>query len=100
VPPEHRELLERMFRDLRQMVPEHVEFEILDDGWKFTNNRLWSVSTFVDWMTLYDLAEKVLSDLQDFMADTESVWWPMVGSKRLAYRIDCLDGRPELVLTL
>jgi len=28
--PEHRELLERIFRDLSQMMPEHIEFEILD----------------------------------------------------------------------
>lgn len=89
-----------MLLDLRQMVPEHVKLEILDDGWKFSNGLLWSVCSFVEWMSLCDLAERVLSDLQDFMADTESVWWPAVGSKRMAYRIDCPDGRPELVLTL
>ena len=89
-----------MFRDLRQMVPEHVELEILDDGWMFRNGLLMSASTSPGGMTLCDLAEKVVSDLQDFMADTESVWWPMVGSKRLAYRIDCVDRRPVLVLTL
>ena len=48
MPPEHRELLERMFRDLSQMVPEHVEFEILDQEWKFTNRLLWSSSSHPD----------------------------------------------------
>ena len=92
-----------MFRDLRQMVPGHIEFEILDDGWTLTNGLLRGGRTFerrADWPPLCEFAETVVSDLQDFMADTKSVWWPMVGHKRLGYRVECIDGRPELVLFL
>ena len=51
-------------------------------------------------MTLCGLAERVVSDLQDFMADLKSEWWSMVRRKRLGYRIDCVGGRPGLVLLL
>ena len=89
-----------MVKDLSQMVPAGVTFEILDDSLKLSNGRLWSCGTVMDWMTPCQLAEWALSYTQDFVADTESEWWPMVGSKRLAYSIDCVDGRPELVLFL
>ena len=54
-----------MFRDLRQMVPEHVELEILDDGWMFRNGLLMSASTSPGGMTLCDLAEKVVGQNLD-----------------------------------
>lgn len=46
------------------------------------------------------LTEKVVSDLQDYMADIYSVWWPMLGRHRLNYEIDCVDDRPRLIFTL
>ena len=87
-----------MFRDLSQMMPEHIKFEILYQEWKFTNGLRCSL--YLDWTTLCDLAERVVSDLQDFMADLKSEWWSMIGRKRLGHRIDCVGGRPELVLLL
>ena len=100
VSPEHRELLERMFRDLREMVPEGMTLEVLNHHYRFTYRDLWSCSTVMDWMDLCQLAEQVLSNVQDFVADMTSQWWPMVGRRRLEYRIGCVDGRPELLLTL
>ena len=100
MPPEHREQLERTFHNLSQMMPEHIKFEILDQEWKFTNGLRWSCSSYLDWMALCDLAERVVSDLQDFMADLKSEWWSMIGRKRLGHRIDCVGGRPELMLLL
>ena len=98
--PEQRELLERMIRDLAQMVPEGVRFEMLDDALNLSHGRLWSSATVMDWTTPCQLAEQVVSNVQEFLADTCCQWWPMVGGKRMTYRIDCLVGRPELVLTL
>ena len=97
---EQRELLERMVKDLSQMVPARITYEILDDSLKLSNGRPWSCGTVMDWMTPCQLAEWALSYTQDFVADICSQWWPMVGHKRLGYRINCVDGRPELALFL
>ena len=96
----HRALLERMFRDLREMVPQGVTLDLLDDSYRLSHGELWFCSSVMEWMNLCQLADEVLSKVQDFVADTTSQWWPMVGRKRLAYRIECVDGRPELRLTL
>jgi len=48
-------------------------------------------------MTLCDLVERIVSDLQDFIADLKSEWCSMIGRKRLGHRIDCVGGRPELM---
>ncbi len=89
-----------MVRDLAQMVPESVQFEILDDSLKLSNGRLCSCSSVMGWTSPCQLAEWLVSYVQDFVADTCSQWWPMVGARRMAYRIDCVGGRPKLVLKL
>ena len=89
-----------MVCDLAEMVPEGVQFEILDETIKLSNGRLWSCGTVMDWMQPCQLAEWMVSYVQDFVADTCSQWWPMVGRKRVAYRIECVEGRPELIFVL
>ncbi|ULH15774.1 hypothetical protein MF271_03815 [Deinococcus sp. KNUC1210] len=51
-------------------------------------------------MDLCQLADQVISNLQDFVADMTAEWWPVVGRKRLTCRIECIGGRPELALVL
>ncbi|GGQ98957.1 hypothetical protein [Deinococcus ruber] len=89
-----------MFRDLREMVPEAFTLDVLDDQYRFSYGKFWACSSVMDWMTLCQLAEQVVSNLQDFVADMTAEWWPVVGRKRLAYRTECVDGRPELLLVL
>jgi hypothetical protein len=71
-----------------------------DDTLKLSHGRLWSSATVMDWMTPCQLGERVVSDVQDFVADSCARWWPVVGRHHMAHRIDCTEDRPELVLTL
>ena len=96
----NRALTERVVCDLRQMVPEDMEITVLDGSVRFMCGPLGGETYWLEWMTDCDWAERLVSEAQDAVGDLKSEWWPMVGRKRLGYRIECVDGRPELVLFL
>ena len=96
----NREFTESVVRDLRQMVPDDMDIVVLDGSVRFMCGQLGGETYWLEWMTDCDWAERLVSNLQDYMADLKSEWWPMIGRKRLGYRIDCVAGRPELVLYL
>ncbi|WP_339097774.1 hypothetical protein ACINK0_15020 [Deinococcus sp. VB343] len=106
-PDEAQQLVMRMFNDLQLTLPEDLRWSVSDDAEMVyvtlrREGHPFSVGTCGSPVaqSRCHLAEKVLSDLQDYMADIYSVWWPMLGRHRLNYEIDCVDDRPRLIFTL
>lgn len=97
------ELVEMILTDLQLTLPEDLEWSVRQDdeivyvwfrrtGFPYLSSESGTPLSF----SRCHLVEKVISDLQDFMADAYSVWWPMLGRHRLKYEIDCQDDRPRL----
>lgn len=100
----HVQLVSAILDDLLHTLPEDFSYRLAltDEGLAidFQSAGLGGCG----WVRLDDsrcgVAEKVISDLQDFVADVYGMWWPMLGRQRLNFQIDCVDDRPKLVFTL
>lgn len=100
-------LVRNILTDLRLTLPEDLEWSVRSDREmvyvlyrRVSLPRLQSESGSRLDSSRCQLACKVISDLQDFIADAYSVWWPQLGQHRLKYEIDCQEDRPRLIFTL
>ncbi|RJF73463.1 hypothetical protein D3875_19860 [Deinococcus cavernae] len=94
-----------MLTDLKLTLPDDFEWSVSQDAHMvyttFRSGKLRSTSGIpLLNSSRCEVAERVVSNVQDFMADTSSVWWPQLAEQRLQYEIDCLDDRPRLIFRL
>lgn len=100
----HANLVRSILKDLALALPEDFTYDLSVQGEGLVIGFSSAGLSAAGWVRLDDsrceVARKLLSDLQDFMADAHGEWWPMLGRQRLDYVVDCHNDRPRLMFTL